>query len=516
MALATSSGVVTPLLSLAVYCPLLCADKEERGSDNILFYFPEGTHLNSQMNQVGFCIAISSLAPHFGVHCSRRQTIRKQRSSICLMSPVESLWVSAHVRGGNDAALTTHHLLQLSCNLFELLYGADTMLLLTLPYIKHSGEECVLTSPGLSPLATPTTVDAAPSDTEARAALRSFFTRCATFISSSLTAQCEPCGGATEPTGWSAAAMSAQEWAQYLSAEASFGLPLRFVSDRELTSVQLGQVEEAVQHILWQRAGSCAAGPGDETPSSWSLDSARCCVFILPSLYVVVADSRLPRVVVQSLKYYLVLYAPISCTSFQCHVPSDGLCEVAVWLEGNAVVVLIERREDPSAGVSGSRVPLALMEHASIIGASVLQLLRKPAAGVASVEAQDAHWLSARDAAMHQLDYQLPLKPPLAASRGLVAHWRLSGRVVEGTPFRQVVPGLAEYVRTLVYSTELCRSSSPFATALELWMHWNSFWVYLHFNGPTVTALVWEQSQWSSRSVRQLVYEAQRLLLLAP
>ncbi|KAG5489484.1 hypothetical protein GH5_00357 [Leishmania sp. Ghana 2012 LV757] len=516
MDLTTSSDVLAPLLSLAVYCPLLCADKEERGADNILFYFPADTHLNSQMNQVGFCIAISSLAPRFGVHGSRRQTIRKQRSSVCLMSPVEDLWVSAHVRGGNDAALTTHHLLQLSCFLFELLYSANTMLLLTLPDIQNDREGCSPTGPGCSTLSTPTIGDAAPSDTETRAALRSYFTRCATFISGVLAAQCEACDGATNLTGRSAAAMSAQGWAHYLSAEASFGLPLRFVSDRELPSLQLGRVEEAVQHILWHRVGSCADAPDTETPSSQGRDSARCCVFILPSLYVVVADSRLPRVVVQALKYYLVLYAPISCTSFQCYVPPDGLCEVAVWLEGNAVVVLIERREDRSASVDGRAVPPTLMEHASIIGAHVHQLLRKPAVGVTSVEAQNAYWLSTRDMAMHQLYYKSTLKPHLAASSCLVAHWRLSGTVVEGTPFLQVVPGLVEYVRTLVYSTKLCLPPSTLATALEYWTHWNSFWVYLHFGAPTVTALIWKQCQWSSLSVRQLAYEAQQLLLLAP
>ncbi|CBZ26178.1 conserved hypothetical protein [Leishmania mexicana MHOM/GT/2001/U1103] len=515
MALTTSSDVGAPLISLAVYCPLLCADKEEHGADNILFYFPSDTHLNLQMNQVGFCIAISSLAPRFGVHCSWHQTIRKQRSSVCLMSPAEDLWVSAHVRGGNEAALTTHHLLQLSCALFELLYSADTLLQLTLPNIEEGRKEGPPTGSGSSTLSTPTADKALSSDTAARPALRSFFTRCATFISSVLAAQCKARDGATEQMGRPGAAMSAQDWAHYLSAEASFGLPLRFVSDRELPSLQLGRVEEVVRHILWRPVSGCTAGPDCDAPSSLGRDSVHCCVFHLPSLHVVMADSRLPRVVVQSLKYYLVLYAPIACTSFRCHVPPGGPCEAAVWLDGNVVVVLVDRHEDQASSVGGRAVSPSLMEHARIISSKIRQLLSKPAAGATSVEANDAYWLSTRDVPTHQLYYKLTLKPPIAASSGLVAHWRLRGTVVEGTPFRQVVPGLVEYVRALVYSTKLCLPPSTSPSVLEYWTRWNSFWVYLRFAGPTVTALAWQHQQLPMR-VRELAYETQRLLLVAP
>ncbi|TPP42112.1 hypothetical protein CGC20_28270 [Leishmania donovani] len=515
MTLTTSSDVGAPLISLAVYCPLLCADKEEHGADNILFYFPSDTHLDLQMNQVGFCIAISSLAPRFGVHCSRRQTIRKQRSSVCLMSPAENLWVSAHVRGGNEAALTTHHLLQLSCTLFELLYSADTMLQLTLPNMEKGRKEGPHTGTGSSNPSTPTTDKAGSSDTAARSALRSFFARCATFISSVLAAQCMARDGETGRMGRSGAAMSAQDWAHHLSAEASFGLPLRFVSDRELPSLQLGRVEEVVRHILWQPVCGCTAGPDGDAPSSLGRDSVHCCVFNLPSLHVVMADSRLPRVVVQSLKYYLVLYAPIACTSFQCHVPPGGLCEAAVWLDGNVVAVLVDMHEDETASVCGRAVSPSLMEHARVISSEVRQLLSKPAAGATSVEAKDAYWLSMRDVPAHQLYYKLTLKPPIAASSGLVAHWRLRGTVVEGTPFRQVVPGLVEYVRALVYSTKLCLPSSTSTSVLEYWTRWNSFWVYLRFAGATVTAIAWQHQQ-HAMSIRQLAYEVQRLLLVAP
>ncbi|XQJ31795.1 Fungal domain of unknown function (DUF1712), putative [Leishmania guyanensis] len=518
MVLTTSPDVGEPLISLAVYCPLLCADKEERGADNILFYFPPDTHLNSQMNQVGFCIAISSLAPRFGVHSSRLQTIRKQRSSVCLLSPAEDLWVSAHVRGGNEAALTTHHLLQLSCALFELLYSADTMGLLTLPTIENSRTKGSPTLSGSSTSSNPAAEQAATSDTAARAALRSFFTRCATFILSVLSAQCKARTGETEPTSRSAAAMSAQDWAHYLSAEASFGLPLRFVSNRELSSLQLGRVEEVVRHILWQRAGCYAAAPDGDTPSLLSRDHVRYCIFNLPQLHVVVADSQLPRIVVQVLRYYLVLHAPIVCTSFQCYVQPDGLCNVAVWLDGNVVVVLVESHDDLSANVGGRAVSSALLEHASIIGAKVRQLLSKSAAGATTVEAKDAYWLSTHSVTAHQMYYKSTVKPSIAASSGLVAHWRFRGAVVEGTPLRHVVPGLIEYVQTLVHWTKLHLPSSTLISVLECWTRWNSLWLYLRFANSTVTVLAWQQQQQqqSSVSVRQLAYEVQRLLLLAP
>ncbi|GET93408.1 hypothetical protein, conserved [Leishmania tarentolae] len=514
MILTTSSAVSAPLSSLAVYCPLLCADREERGADNILFYFPSDTHLNTQMSQIGFCIAISSLAPQFGVHGSRRQTIRKQRSSICLMSPVKNLWVSAHVHGGNEAALTTHHLLQLSCALFELLYSADTMLLLTLPQAETGRNERAPTGSGSEAFSTLPTDKVVSSDTAARPALQSFFTRCAVFISSVLAAQCKARDGATDRMSRSGAAMSPQDWAHHLSAEASFGLPLRFVSDGELPSLQLGHVEEVVRRVLWQPVGGCTTGLEGGAPSSLGPDSVHCCVFHLPSLHVLMADSRLPHVVVQSLKYYLVLYAPIACTSFRGHVPPGGLCEVAVWLDENVVVVLVDRYEDRTASVGGQAVSPSLMERARSISSKVRELLSKPVARATTMEARYAYWLSKHNVPTHQLYNKLSFKPPISESNALVVHWRLRGSVVEGTPFCQAVPGLAEYIRMLVYSAKLGQPFFTSTSVLEYWARWNSLWVYLRLAGATVIALAWRHQH--PMSVRQLAYEAQRLLLVAP
>ncbi|KAG5490211.1 hypothetical protein JKF63_00330 [Porcisia hertigi] len=518
MTLATLPHVGEPLISLAVYCPLLCANKEERAADNVLFYFPTETHINSQMNQVGFCIAISSLAPRFGIHCSRRQTIQKQRSSVCLMSPVENLWVSAHVRGGIEATLATHHLLQISCALFELLYGANTLLLLTVPNTHNSSKESSSNGSASSPSSLPVIDNTVSSTAQARAALRSFFMKCATFISSALAAQCRVRDCAAEPTVRPAAAMSAQDWAQYLSAEVSFGLPLRFVSDRDVSSVQLGRVEEVVRHVLWRRLSNCVARPDDPAPTWLVRDRTRCCIFILPTLDVVLADSELPCDVVQALKYNLILCAPLSCTSFHCHVPRDGLCEVAVWLDGNVAVVLVEKRESQSASVGEHTGYPALMEYAEIIAAETCQLLTQPAAGSTTLETKYACWLATRDTTTHQLYHKPALKPPISASSGLVAHWRLRGAVLEGTPFRWVMPGLVTYVRTLVYSTQMCLSSPTSTSVLDCWTRWHSFWVYLRFVGATVTVLAWDQPQHQqpSVSIRQLLHEAQRLLPVAP
>lgn len=523
MALSTSSEggrEASPLLSLAVYCPLLCEDREERAADNILFFHPGDTHLNTQMNHVGFCIAISSLAPRFGVSQSQRQTIRKQRSSVCVMSPVQDVWLSAHVRGGNSNAVATHHLLHLSCVLFELLYGPNSLRQLSQPLQRwEGGVVCG----------------------DARAALRSFFARCASFIGHVLAAQrttresdAAPDGAGPSPaspvTAAAAVRMSPQEWAQHLRSEAPFGLPVHFVSSHELPPLQLGRVEEVLPRVLGQRGAHHVADDAAERESAPAMQrcgEVQCCVFLLPSLHVLVADCQLPRGVVQAMKYYLLLYSPLACTSFRCHLPpqdgnnangDDGLCEAAVWIDGDVLVVVTEPCTDMRRSVGeGTASAPSLMEGARRLAAEVRLLLSRPAAGATTPESKDAYWLSTADVAQHGRHYKVSTASvgSGAAAHGLVVHWCLRGAaVVAGTPLRQVAPSFAAYVREVVYATQVCRSSSPATCVVECWVRWRALWVYLRFAGASVTVLAWQQQP--NVSPHQLIRDVPRLLLLAP
>lgn len=530
MTLSSSLSEKGRLISLAVYCPLLCQDREEKAQDNILFYSPPHTSLNRQMNHVGFCIAMSSLAARFGVQHSNRQTIRKQSSNVCLCSPVVNLFASAHVRGGYAEAETTHQLLQLCFALFELLYGRAMLHWLT--ELPRSGAETVEASADgdASSSATVHTEDVL----EARVRLQSFFTKCAVFISDVLAAQQRVLTGGAAASFRPSPSMTSTQWAQYLSNEATLGFPLHYVSARELPRCQLSDVEDAVQRVLWTRARAQA----DSSHEPGELP--RCCVFCLPSLYVLIADSRLPCRVLQAIKLYLVLYAPISSSSFMCHLPEECPSDVAVWIESDVLVVLIEAQrpqhhsayvestspDGSSSGVANEAAalssslplsqPASLLDCASAIGSDVRQLLVRAATGLTTSTERDAYWLSMRDVALHEAQYTAatPPKTIVASTSALVVHLRLVGRgVVEGTSLMKMWPGLVEHLRTIIHSARLIVAATPSANAAwECWTRWASIQVYLRLAGPTVTVLAWRPPV----NVRQLSVDAKRILLLGP
>lgn len=505
MSLSTSAEA-SPLVALAVYCPLLCQDREERAQDNILFFFPPHSSPNRQMNQVGFCIAMSSLADRFGVYNSTRQTIRKQRSSVCLCSPVADLWASAHVRGGHSEAETTHQLLQLSFALFELLYGRTVLRRLTrkpsdADINDCSSEAAAGTSPSGSDL---------HSFAEAQAVLQSFFTKCAHFFAEVLTAQHE---AASTASGGIAAAplsfrpspsMTSAQWARYLCAEVLLGFPLHHVNAHELPRRLLGNVEDVVQRALWQRT----APDGD---------SPRCCLFCLPSLYVLMADGRLSTAQLRVLKFYFVLYAPITGASFVCHLPdSEGLCDVAVWQEANVLVVLIERQSTTTTATAAAATPAAsvpLLQYARTIGIEARQLLLRSAAGLTTPAERDAYWIASCDVGRHTAQYSTvpPPAPPAAVGGSLVLRLRFSGGVVEGTPLVHVWPALVERLRTLISVMKLTAAASPSADAeWESWARWGPLWIYLRVAGPATAVLVWR----SPPTIRHIFSNAPRALLL--
>lgn len=518
MALASSTAPTRPLISLAVYCPLLCQDREEKAQDNILFFSPSHTNVNKQMNQVGFCIAMSSLAPRFGVPCSNRQTIRKQRSSVCLYRPMTDLCVSAHVRGGYGEAETTHQLLRLSFSLFELLYGRAALVSLTkLPADATTADE--------QPTGT-TDADASaasqPNDgdvNDARAALQSFWSRCAVFLSDVLAAQQRALADGTAALPLETSPVLSQAgWAQYLRAEAAFGFPLHFADVREGTPWSLGGVEDVVHRVLWARAWA-RVGALQDPPAV-----PRCCVFGLQSLFVQMADSRLPCGVLQAIKFYLLLYAPISSSSFACHLPDEGLCEVAVWREGVVVVVLVEPPQPQpmhAAGAANASSPGAspaasLLECASAIGADVVQLLQRPLRGLTTPVERDTCWLATSSAPRHALTslskVGVASATTAASPNTLILHARFVGGVVEGTSVFTLWPGLMEHLRTMIHTTKLTVAATPCADAAwECWTRWTSVWIYLRFSGPTVHMLAWR----SPVDFRQLSFDVKRHLLMS-
>ncbi|KPA81311.1 hypothetical protein ABB37_03713 [Leptomonas pyrrhocoris] len=526
----SSSLSAAPLISLAVYCPLLSQDKEERAQDNILFFFPPHTNPSKQMNQVGFCIAMSSLAGRFGVRFSNRQTIRKQRSSVCLCSPVADLWASAHVRGGYSEAETTHQLLQLSFALFELLYGRTLLRLLTeLPCATEAVE-------GPFDEASGSTTSHVGDVNEGRARLQSFFTKCAYFISDVLAAQQRTLTGTTAMSCPPSPSMTSTQWAQFLCGEAILGFPLHHVNARQLPRRQLGGVEDAVHRVLRPRAWACARVDAlrpepDELP--------RCCVFCLPSLYVLMADSRLSCRVLQAVKFYLVLYAPIANSSFRCHLPGAGPCDVAVWREENLLVVILEAQRCQAAGLSSPAEPTlmnstdapgaaatppppsassfsaSLLQCASAIGIEVRHLLVRTTAGLATPTERDEYWLSTCDITRHEAQYTTAaasLSPTSDASPNvLVLRLRLVGGVVEGTSLVKVWPGLIDHIRTIIHSTKLTMAASSSGDGVwGCWTRWCSIWIYLRFAGSTVAVLAWR----SPVSIRLLSHDAKRALLL--
>ncbi|KPI84918.1 hypothetical protein ABL78_6043 [Leptomonas seymouri] len=474
------------------------------------------------MNQVGFCIAMSSLAGRFGIRLSNRQTICKQRSSVCLCSPVVDLWASAHVRGGYSEAETTHLLLQLSFALFELLYSRALLYMLTEP--PRDMEAIVTPSDERSSTATSHVHGVG----EGQAVLRSFFTKCANFISDVLAAQRLALAGAGAMSFHPSPSMTPTQWAQYLCGEATLGFPLNYANARELPRRQLGGVEDTVHRLLWSRAWAKAHSlhEPDELPC--------CCVFCLPSLHVLMSDRRLSSKVLQTLKYYLMLYAPIACSSFLCYLPGeDGPCDVAVWQEGNTVVVLMEAQvrqaglqpahtvsiDGLCAAANPSPTPSSpsssLLQCASAIGIEVHQQLVQAAAGLATQIERDEYWLSTCDAARHKAQYAAaPALLSVASDtspNALVIWLRFVNGVVEGTSLARVWPGFIEHIRTIIHSTKLITASSPSAdAACECWTRWSSIWIYLHFGVTAVTVLAWR----SPVNHAQLFHDAKRAFLL--
>jgi hypothetical protein len=521
------------LLSLAVYSPLLCQDREESAQDNILFFFPPHTNVNKQMNQVGFCIAMSSLAPRFGIQHSNRQTICKQRSSVCLYSPVADLWASAHVRGGYGEAEATHRLLQLSFALFELLYSRDVLQLLTeLPVLRDAAGAAEAVEGGSSDGEASPAAPHANRIAEARTVLQSYFTKCATFFADVLAAQQKArAHGVTAQPPRPFTTVTSTQWARYFCEEAIMGFPLHYVDASLLPPQQLGSVDEAVQRVLWSRAWSQTDAlhePG-ELP--------RCCVFCLPSLYLLIADSRLPCRVLQAIKYYLLLYAPMSSSSFTCHLPDEGWCDVAVWEEDSILVVLLEAPKEPSmssvahptprptgstndtdnsAEPFTSAVPsTSLLECASAVGAAVHQRMLQSRMGLTASAERDAYWLSTNDMVRHAAHYTVASLSKASAavtSTPISAQLRFVGGTVEGTSLLTLWPGLMEHVRAVIHSVRLTIAASPSADAeWECWTRWGTVWVHVHFIGPTVTILAWR----SPVNFRRLFLDAKRITMLS-
>ncbi|KAG8348823.1 hypothetical protein TRVL_00347 [Trypanosoma vivax] len=128
------SANATCLVSFCIYCPTLSAGREDRAMDNVIFFYPEHTHPNQQMNHVGFCVGTTCLRERFGLTMADSvkatvpvQEINLSDSIITLFSPTPELWVAVETTPAFNASAVLP-VVQCGFDAFVLRYGMSTVM----------------------------------------------------------------------------------------------------------------------------------------------------------------------------------------------------------------------------------------------------------------------------------------------------------------------------------------------------------------------------------------------------
>lgn len=455
----------SPLYAAAVYCPLLCDGREELAHLNTICFYPPDIPLNDQMNFIGFCSAMSSIADQFGVAESNKQTIHRQRSTTCIYSPALNVWMVAEVDCHQDAT-AVHQILSRSSFLLKLLYGEDIMAAMT-------------TSASLEAL---------------RGTLQSFFLRLCRFLEDVVLRR------ASES---STPMRLPQPWVRLAVSEASMGYPVQLLQLEAMSAAHLALVDEAAAAAGVQRhcsrRGTSSVGCGWTTLTSLtSSDGFQAsdpppqpplyAIFIRHTLQVLVASPEMGYDVLSCLRLYCLMYRVVHTSSFDCHLPFIGLCTGVVHCRhGPLLTFLLQPLQDHCNSNTDTPYSTAtLLTCAEEVSRAATAAYERKSTS-ASVE--EMHWL----ATAHPVAYMSYYKStPLLDSRTVAAavwmRWR--DGAVAGTPIHEMPPSLLQLLCRHAHSLQRQAGAGE---RLQLWIPYGVWWACVQLDRLSVTVVAWRQ-----------------------